>query len=70
MLADAHAGLGFFQEMEDRAEECRRRARECDQIASIACTMDARLTYADLARRWCEMAQEYERLVQFAGLAS
>jgi len=32
--------------------------------------MDARLMYADLARRWREMAQEYELLERLAGLIS
>jgi hypothetical protein len=54
--------------MKDRAADCLRRSRECDQIASIACTMDARLMYADLARRWREIAQEYEPMEQITGL--
>ena len=39
-------------------------------MSSLASTVDGRLMYADLARRWREVAQEYDILEQLTALAS
>jgi hypothetical protein len=44
------------------AEECRKKAADCERLAVLAGTAEARSMYADLARQWRFMATEAETL--------
>jgi hypothetical protein len=42
------------------AEECRKKAADCERLAVLAGTGEARSMYADLARQWRSLAQDAE----------
>ena len=46
------------------AEECRSKAAECERLAVLAGTAEARSMYADLARQWRSMATDVETRIR------
>jgi hypothetical protein len=46
--------------MISKADTCRRKARECVQMAQGATDADVRLMYLDIARRWRELARSFD----------
>jgi hypothetical protein len=58
-----------FEMKSSRAEECLRRAAECQRRSVLATDRDFRQHYAELARLWQDLAQQAEALDE-AGLAS
>jgi hypothetical protein len=47
--------------MSERADACRRKARECELASRLAIDVDMRIMYRDLARLWQEIASELEQ---------
>jgi hypothetical protein len=52
----AHEGVM----MANRAEECRRKAEQCEHGANVATDPEAQRTYRHLAQQWREMAIHFE----------
>jgi hypothetical protein len=46
--------------MVNRAEECRRKAEQCEHAATVATDLEAQRTYRHLAQQWREMAGHFE----------
>jgi hypothetical protein len=46
--------------MANRAEECRRKAEQCEHAAGVATDPEAQRTYRQLAQQWREMATHFE----------
>jgi hypothetical protein len=42
--------------MSNRAEECLRKAEQCEHAATVATDLEAQRTYRHLAQQWREMA--------------
>jgi len=45
--------------MANRAEECRRKAEQCEHAATVATDLEAQRTYRQLAQQWREMAAHF-----------
>jgi hypothetical protein len=48
--------------MSERAEACRRRAAECERVATLVRDEHARLLYLDLANYWRFIAEQAEAM--------
>jgi hypothetical protein len=46
--------------MANWAEECRRKAEQCERAATTATDLSAQKAYLGMARRWREMAEQAE----------
>jgi hypothetical protein len=44
--------------MNQRTVECRHKAVHCERAASLATTLEVRLTYTDLAEHWRKLAEQ------------
>jgi len=50
--------------MANRAEECLRKAEQCERAGSFAVTLEARLMFYGLAQQWREVADCFEEIEQ------
>ena len=48
--------------MANRAEECRRKAEQCEYSAKVATDLSAQIAYLEMARQWREMAEQTEAI--------
>ena len=48
----------------DRAEECPRKAAQCERAGSLASTLEARLMFYGLAQQWRNVADCFEEIEQ------
>ncbi len=50
--------------MAKRAEECRRKAEQCEYAAKVATDLSAQKAYLEMASRWRKMAEQTEAIEQ------
>jgi len=55
-------GNGGFAIMANRAEECRRKAEQCEYAAKVATDLSAQKAYLEMAHRWRDMAEQTEAI--------
>ena len=53
--------------MSERAEVCRKKVTECQQLAMATSDTTIRQIYLDLAQQWRELAEQAERLAAMQG---
>ena len=48
----------------DRAEQCLRKAEQCERAGTLASTLEARLMFYGLAQQWRDVADCFEEIEQ------